>query len=154
MTDQPLRCCGDFQNGLTMRFCLFGKLSAHMTPLQRVGGSMLPSLALHAMVLPIFVVSLPLLLVSGQPMIAYQTPAQLRCLLRMACLMVISDWNHDLLYSSYIGYRTYLRWLEAPTWMSPCVYLLPLFRIPAIESSMATRSSSQSGSRPFRDPFS
>ncbi|KFZ19475.1 hypothetical protein V502_03636 [Pseudogymnoascus sp. VKM F-4520 (FW-2644)] len=113
-------CFGDFKTGLMMRFCLFGKLSAHMTPLQRVGGFMIPALALNAMTLPIFIISLPMLLLSGHPMITYQTPSQLRLLLNLACLMVVSDWVHDLVCSmGNIGYRSYLRWLEAPVWMSP-----------------------------------
>ena len=114
-----------------------------MTPLQRVGGFMIPSMALNAMVLPVFIISLPLLLLSGQPMITYQTPAQLRLLLRLACVMVISEWNHDLLCSMKIGCRGYLRWLEAATWMSPCACLLILHPIPAIRSfwpSVATHS--------------
>lgn len=123
VANRSFQCYGDFQNGLMMRFCLFGKLSASMTPLQRVGGFMIPSMALNAMTLPIFIMGLPLLLLSGQPMIAYRTPAQVRLLLRLACLMVISDWIHDLLCSMNIGYRAYLRWLEAAMWMSPCEFL-------------------------------
>lgn len=122
-----------------MRFCLFGKLSAHMTALQRVGGFMIPAMALNAMVLPVFIISLPLLLLSGQPMITYQTPSQLRLLLNLACLMVINDWIHDLVCSiDHIGYRVYLRWLEAPVWMSPCALPSKLVTTPSFINDIAT----------------
>jgi len=81
---------------------------------------MIPAMALNAMVLPIFIISLPVLLLSGQPIITYQTPSQLRLLLNLASLMVVSDWIHDLVCAmGNIGYRPYLRWLESPVWMSP-----------------------------------
>ncbi|KAF2846880.1 glycosyltransferase family 2 protein [Plenodomus tracheiphilus IPT5] len=151
---------GTIQTSLKLNFCLFGPLVTHMTLFQRLSGFVYTISSLFTIFLSASLFTMPIVLVSGGTLIAYETSDQLRLLTRLCFAALLASRLNEWVMSLPAGYRMGQRDNGAMLWMAPYhaatiirAFLLPSFlggKIAAFSSSGSQLSELNERSRVHR----
>lgn len=114
-----------------MRFYLWGEPSNKMTFRQRMMGLIYTVLSFSNISTTIALLIGPFTLLSGYPLVAYSTEDELRVLLRLVFVCMVSEWLDDCIVALITGYRIAMCEGHAAYWISPCEFANPESRISA-----------------------
>ncbi|CAK7243249.1 MAG: hypothetical protein STHCBS139747_004762 [Sporothrix thermara] len=114
---------GTVDTSLKLNFCLWGDAVRHMTFPQRFSGFLYSFLSLYSILFSISLFAIPIILVMGHPLIAYQTTNQLRWLIRLCFIANITTRINEVFLFLPAGYHTGQRGSRYQLWMSPYISL-------------------------------
>lgn len=103
-----------------MNWYLYSGKLRHMSAKQRLTGLIYALLSVCHIFTTMSILTIPIVLSSGQPLIIYAGKEDLRILLRLVSCFVITEWLDDCIVSLITGYRIALSEAHATFWISPC----------------------------------
>ncbi|KAG4429426.1 hypothetical protein IFR05_015089 [Cadophora sp. M221] len=110
---------GSIQTSVKLNFGLFGPLVTKMTFLQRLSGFVYTITTFFSIFHTMALFTMPLVLISGGRLVAYATNYQLRWLIRMCFVALISNRVNEWAMYLPAGYRLGQRDSGAVMWMAP-----------------------------------
>ncbi|CAK7207284.1 hypothetical protein SEUCBS139899_010094 [Sporothrix eucalyptigena] len=114
---------GTVDTSLKLNFCLWGEKVRFMTFPQRFSGFLYSFLSLYSILFSISLFAIPVILVMGHTLIAYQTENQLRWLIRLCFIALITTRINEIFLFLPAGYHTGQRGSRYQLWMSPYISL-------------------------------
>ncbi|KAK5119298.1 hypothetical protein LTR85_007654 [Meristemomyces frigidus] len=114
---------GTVDTSFKLRFCLWGKDIKQLTFYQRMSSFIYAILSLYNIFLTLSLFALPLVLISGNRLIAYANDNQLRWLIRACFIALATNRVCELALFLPSGYATGQRGSRAQLWMAPYVTL-------------------------------
>lgn len=142
-----MQAIGTVDTSFKLKFCLYGEHVKNMKFFPRLSGFLFALLSLYNIPLMVSLFALPIVLVSGKPLIAYANDNQLRWLIR-ACFAA-TFINRLCEFALYIpaGYATGQRGARTQLWMAPYIsvsiirsFFLPSWLGGAIQTFQPTGS--------------
>ena len=103
-----------------MHFYLFGDKSRHMGVRQRMIGLIYVILSLCNILTTVGMATLLSSIASGQPLIVFRDDGELRVLIRLACMAILSEWLDDCVVAIVTGYRAAISEGHINYWIAPC----------------------------------
>lgn len=103
-----------------MRFYLFGPHSQKLSLRQKGVGLIYTFASLANILTTLALVLLPLVLLSGYPLVVSPNTDQLRGLLLLAIAYAISEWIDDCTMALITGYKIAVSEGHATYWIAPC----------------------------------
>lgn len=110
---------GTVNTSFTLKFCLWGDKVRHMKFWPRLSGFIYSVTALFSIVLLISLFALPIVLISGKPLIAYATDEQLHLLIWSAFATVVISRIGEVVMFAPAGYTNGQRGARSQLWMAP-----------------------------------
>ncbi|CAK7563856.1 MAG: hypothetical protein SEPTF4163_001735 [Sporothrix epigloea] len=114
---------GTVDTSIKLNFCLWGDAVRYMTFPQRFSGFLYSFLSLYSILFSLSLFAIPIILVMGHPLIAYQTDNQLRWLIRLSFTALMSTRINEIFMFMPAGYHTGQRGSRYQLWMSPYISL-------------------------------
>ncbi|CAK7216515.1 hypothetical protein SCUCBS95973_002824 [Sporothrix curviconia] len=114
---------GTVDTSLKLNFCLWGDAVRHMTFPQRFSGFLYSFLSLYSILFSVSLFAIPIILVMGHALIAYETENQLRWLIRLCFIALITTRINEVFLFMPAGYHTGQRGSRYQLWMSPYISL-------------------------------
>lgn len=114
---------GTVDTSIKLKFCLWGEKIKLMTFAQRLSSFLYAFLSLFTILLTISIFALPVVLISGKPLVAYANYTQLRWLIRLCFAAVMSNRLSEAVLYIPSGYHTGQRGSRYQLWMSPYIAL-------------------------------
>ncbi|OCK94671.1 glycosyltransferase family 2 protein [Cenococcum geophilum 1.58] len=114
---------GTVETSFQLKFGLWGKAIEKMTFYQRFSTFIYAVLSLFNIILTISLFALPVVLISGKPLIAYSNGTQLRWLIRACFASLFTNRLCEFALFIPSGYQTGQRGSRAQLWMSPYIAL-------------------------------
>ncbi|QDS67697.1 hypothetical protein FKW77_005459 [Venturia effusa] len=114
---------GTVDTSFKLNFCLWGKNISGMRFMPRVSGFLFAILSLYNIPLMVSLFALPIVLMSGKPLIAYADFGQLLWLVRACFAAVMINRICELALYLPAGYATGQRGARSQLWMSPYISL-------------------------------
>ncbi|KAF2671962.1 nucleotide-diphospho-sugar transferase [Microthyrium microscopicum] len=114
---------GTVDTAIKLKFCLYGEGIARMTFFQRLSGFIYAILAVFNIFTIVSLLSLPIVLSTGKPLVAYANDNQLRWLIRLCFAALLSNRITELIISLPAGYSVGQNSTRAHFWMSPYIAL-------------------------------
>ena len=105
-----------------MGFYLWGSQCRRMCLKQRIIGLIYVLQSLGNILTTMSILAIPIVLWSGQPMVAYSRKEDLQLLLRLAFALVASKLLDDCIVALVVGYNTAVSEGLPALWISPCKY--------------------------------
>lgn len=123
---------GTVDTSFKLNFCLWGEEVRYMTFPQRFSGFLYSFLSLYTILFSISLFAIPIILVMGKTLIAYANTNQLRWLIRLCFIQMITTRIDELLVFLPAGYHNGQRGSRYLLWMSPyiSVCLIRAFVLP------------------------
>lgn len=114
---------GTVDTSLKLNFCLWGEKVRFMTFPQRFSGFLYSFLSLYSILFSVSLFAIPVILVMGHTLVAYQTENQLRWLIRLCFIAMITTRINEVFLFLPAGYHTGQRGSRYQLWMSPYISL-------------------------------
>lgn len=114
---------GTVDTAFKLKFCLYGDHIKHMKFFPRLSGFLFALLSLYNIPLMLSLFALPIVLVSGMPLIAYANDDQLRWLIRACFATVLINRICEIVLYLPAGYATGQRGARTQLWMAPYISL-------------------------------
>jgi len=114
---------GTVDTALKLKFCLYGDAIARMTFFQRLSGFIYAVLAVFNVFTIVSLLALPIVLMSGRPLVAYVDEFQLRLLIWFCFAALLTNRITEIFISVPAGYSVGQNSTRAHFWMSPYIAL-------------------------------
>jgi len=114
---------GTVDTALKLKFCLWGEGIRQMTFFQRLSGFVYAVLSVFNVFLTLSLFAMPIVLVSGKPLVAYATEDQLKLLIRFCFTALFVNRLTEIIMSLPSGYRVGQNGARSQIWMSPYISL-------------------------------
>lgn len=116
-----IQAIGTVDTAFKLKFCLYGEHIKQMKFFPRLSGFLFALLSLYNIPLMISLFALPIVLVSGMPLIAYANDDQLRWLIRACFATVFINRLCEIVLYLPAGYGTGQRGARTQLWMAPYI---------------------------------
>ncbi|KAH8821974.1 nucleotide-diphospho-sugar transferase [Xylogone sp. PMI_703] len=144
---------GGCQLALQMRFYVSKSRTRALTLSQRLQGMANGiSVLLGPVITVINMIITPIFLFSGSHLVYYHDLSQLQMLLRLNCLIILSEWVHDLHMSITSGYQLCIREGSNKYWMAP-YYSFAIIQSFILPSWLGGKVTGFTPSGSIRDPL-
>ncbi|TQS31669.1 hypothetical protein Golomagni_08040, partial [Golovinomyces magnicellulatus] len=115
---------GTVDTAFKLKFCLYGEKVRQMSFAQRFSGFLYASLSMYTILLTISMFAIPVILIMGKPLVAYNPDTdQLVWLIRVCFASVILNRLNEFALFLPAGYHTGQRGSRYQLWMSPYIAL-------------------------------
>jgi hypothetical protein len=114
---------GTVDTALKLKFCLWGAGIARMTFFQRMSGFIYAVLSVFNVFMAISLLAMPIVLISGKPLVAYADDFQLHLLIWLCFASLLTTRCTELIMSLPSGYSIAQNGARAQLWMSPYIAL-------------------------------
>ncbi|KAF1990738.1 glycosyltransferase family 2 protein [Aulographum hederae CBS 113979] len=114
---------GTVDTSLKLNFCLWGEAVRKLTFFQRLSSFIYAVLSFYNIFLTLSLFAMPVVLISGKPLVAYATDNQLRWLIRACFASLFVNRICEIALFLPSGYSTGQRGARAQLWMSPYIAL-------------------------------
>lgn len=118
-----MQAIGTVDTNIKLRFCLWGAQIKNMKFFPRLSGFLYAVLSLFNIPLTLSLFALPIVLMSGKPLIAYANTDQLRWLIRACFAALFINRLAEIVLYLPAGYATGQRGARSQLWMSPYISL-------------------------------
>lgn len=116
-----IQALGTVETSIRLKFCLYGKEIEKLTFYQRMSSIIYAILSLYNIPLTLSLFALPVVLLSGNALVAYANYEQLRWLIRACFLALVINRICELAMFLPSGYTTGQRGARAQIWMAPYI---------------------------------
>jgi hypothetical protein len=114
---------GTVDTAIKLKFCLYGEALGRMTFFQRMSGFVYAVLACFNVFMTFSLFAMPIVLISGKPLVAYATDEQLRWLTRTCFANLLVNRITEIVMALPAGYSIAQNGSRSQIWMSPYISL-------------------------------
>lgn len=114
---------GTVDTSFKLNFCLWGEKVRYMTFPQRFSGFLYSFLSLYSILFSISLFAIPIILMMGNTLIAYTSTNQLRWLIRLCFVSLMTTRLSEIFLFLPAGYHNGQRGSRYQLWMSPYISL-------------------------------